>query len=455
MGIRAAWSALFGGGEKSRAADSQLQTALAQLVMRGELPRRGTVEILAAFTQMPWLRSVVGRIAEEVSTAAVWELYDQPEGHPHRQQISEHPLLDLLRDPMPTIPPTATRPELPGIPAHVVWNAACQPIELIGDGFQFIDRNLAGYPARICPIPPHWIRWTPFDGSPFFEMQHNAFSRRMPNRDVLWFRTPDPLNPYGRGAGIASSLADELDTDEYAAKAVKAFFYNGTVPDFLISAMGADEATLDRMRAKWKDAYSGPKRSHSAHFSGKDIKVTRLDTTFKDMDLVALRRWQRDVVCQTFGVPPEVFGILESSNRATIDAAYYLFSKSVLLPRLLLLRDELQQKLVPQFGERVYLGVKSPVPDDRDLTLRAIATAPRAFTVGDVRKVVGLLPCARDSEILGTAPINAGPTNLPAGKSAPAAALAALLEDFDARLRCVSDADPLARLEAAKRLEQK
>jgi hypothetical protein len=36
---------------------------------------------------------------------------------------------------------------------------------------------------------------------------------------------------------------------------------------------------------------------------------------------------------QVYGIPPEKLGIVENSNRSTIDSADYLFAKSILVPQ--------------------------------------------------------------------------------------------------------------------------
>ena len=40
----------------------------------------------------------------------------------------------------------------------------------------------------------------------------------------------NPLDPFMRGLGVAESVADEVEIDEYAAKFQKRFFYNDATP---------------------------------------------------------------------------------------------------------------------------------------------------------------------------------------------------------------------------------
>jgi HK97 family phage portal protein len=413
MGIGSKWRALWGRGEtreEDKAAADALSAALGRLlVSRGETPRRGSAELLKSFAESPWIRGVVGRISWEVASATRWELYDRPEGDRQRKQLPfNHPLLKLLRRPSSRLSP------------RLMWATAQSHIELCGEAFLMLDRNAAGVPVELTPAAPTWILETASDLRPYFRVANELYHRVVDVADMLWLKDLNPERPYGRGAGTAGALADEIDTDESAAKQTKAFFQNGGLPDALVSISGITADQAKTLKEDWVSKYAGPRKSHQAHFTGQAIDVKRLDTTFKDQDLVSLRKHERDTIVQVWGIPPEVFGILENSNRATVDAAYYLFARAVLVPRLRLITDELQRRLVPEFerafpeyGEEIYLGFASPIPEDRDYFVRAVATAPAAFRAGEVRFSAGLQPDPEiDRNILGGGGV-ATPSQLP------------------------------------------
>ena len=47
-----------------------------------------------------------------------------------------------------------------------------------------------------------------------------------------------------------------------------------------------------------------------------------------ELDFVESRKFLRDSANQHFHIPPEIMGILENSNRSTIDSAFYLLNKN-------------------------------------------------------------------------------------------------------------------------------
>lgn len=369
---------------------------------------------------MPALRAPVARISEDFASALVWELFDKPRGHPDRKQIHDDPILDLLRSPHLEIEPFS------------FWRLIQIWRELAGEAFIAVD-TFAGRPSRLTPIAPHWITSTPTAERPTFQTCMRAASGmiEIPSQNVIWLRDLDPMDPFGRGSGVAASLVDELDTDEYAAQYVRAWFQNGGVPDYIISAKGARKEDVEAAREKWEARYRGPKSAHQTHWASGELAVHEIGHTFKDQELNELRRSIRDRCNQTWGLPPEKLGIIENSNRTTIEAAEYFSARSLLVPRMETLCGQFQLRLIPMYGRKDrFLSFKSPVPDDLDRTLRAMAVFPPAFDTGELRGVAGMLPGPRANEPLTAGSAVATETQLPKGRIAgdPAWTASARLE---------------------------
>lgn len=85
----------------------------------------------------------------------------------------------------------------------------------------------------------------------------------------------NPLDPYKRGLGAAESLADEIETDEYAAKFQKKFFYNDATPTTLISMPGSSKDQRDRFRSEWNERFRGPFNSHGIATVDGNVTVTK------------------------------------------------------------------------------------------------------------------------------------------------------------------------------------
>ena len=373
----------------------------------GMPPQRGTVDFLRAYSQMPWLRAVTSRVGTATASAE-WQLFvvrkkGERARRPTRiqramslksrqllmkeaaekdelEQIADHPLLDLLH---------SANEFHTGFSARKITQLH---IDLVGDAFWLKERDAGGMITAIWPIPPHWIAATPTPAFRFFRVNFRAWRGNIPDTEFVWFSDPDPMNPYARGSGAAMALGDELDTDEYAARMVKAFFYNSARPDLIISPKGGGnlrDASIKRLEEDWMAKNQGFFRSWKPYFLTREVDIKELDHNFRSLTLVQLREFERNVVMQQYGVPPEILGVLESSNRATIDAADYFMGKYVIEPRLEFQRAIMQERLVPEFDERLILDYVSPVAEDREHFLKVATVAPWSLTTDEWREMSG------------------------------------------------------------------
>ena len=397
----------------------------------GAPPTRGTQAHLQGYSSMPWVRAVAGRVGYSVS-ATTWRLYAnkapikngqkrlcqacdlsergccvqhaakqrtdiQFAGAETRKQligqikdtgelteITSHPMLDLLNN---------------GNILHSgmeLRKIAQIHRDLVGETFWLKERGALKKPTAMWPIPPQWIISTPTPSSQEFRVSFRGWQGYIPATEILWFKDSDPAMPYWRGSGTAQALSDELETDEYAAKHLKQFFYNHARPDVIISpkgdlnSFGAGE--MDRLDESWNQQHGGFWRAFKPMFSSRPLEVTSFPQNFQHLQLSDLRKSVRDICLQVWGVPPEILGILEHSNRATIDAADYLFSKWVIVPRLEAWRLDYQRQLVPEFDERLIVDYDSPVQEDTAFRGTIMSQAPWAFEADEIREVAGLAP---------------------------------------------------------------
>lgn len=394
----------------------------------GQPPKRGTRELLQAYNEMPWLRAVVNKVGRSVASTT-WQLYVVRRGNKAvrtakiqradydvRQkllaacrkqaelvEIEAHPLLDLLDN---------ANLFLTGLTARHLTQVY---LDLAGEAFWLKERNGAGKPVAFWPLPPDWVISTPTPAHPFFRVSFRAWQGEIPDTEILWMADPDPANPYGRGSGMAGVLADELETDEYAAKHTKSWFYNRARPDLVISGDGLTPADTARLEEDWLRKTQGFWKAFRPYFLSRKVDIQTLSQTFENMQLVDLRKYERDTIIQVYGVPPEILGIIENSNRATIEAADYLFAKWVVHPRLEFLRAQLQERLVPEFDDRLILDYESPVAEDKEYNLKAAQAAPWALTIDEWRAIHGMEPLPDGRGQVFMLPFNLYPSRDPGG----------------------------------------
>ena len=380
----------------------------------GEPPKRQGKQHLDTYNIMPWARAPVARIASSVSMLH-WRLYykvgkdefDRP--RPVRdarlqrmaliqrksaivqgidqgklKEVEDHILLDALYKGSAMLSGQTT------------WKISDAHIGLVGETFWLKERNSVGAPIAYWPIPAYWVIDTPSPAFRFFKVSFRAWQGYVPDTEMAWFKDPDPVFPYGRGSGVAQVLADEYESDEYASRHIKQFFFNRAKPDFMVFPKGEmnnmSEEQAKLLERKWLDQHQGFHRHSRPQFLSREVGVHEFTQNFQHLQLNELRNHSRDTALQTHNINPEILGVIENSNRSTIDGAFYAFHKLCVEPRAEFWRSELQQKIIPDYDPRLIIDYDSPVQEDREFMLKAYQAKPSTITVDEWRKMQGLPP---------------------------------------------------------------
>lgn len=386
-------------------------------------PRRATAQLLRSYGGVPRFRAPIKKIAQSVAavpwkaarlprsmtqreredrlrmlraacstgglharTAAVKSLFD-------RNELEEipggHLVLDLLNAPVKD--PETEQIYLTGSDVRFVMQGL---LDVVGNVYLVLMRNERGLPVQLWPMPPHWLDKGPTRDRPTYTFD-NGCGRRMtyPAQDVIHMKDVDLVDPYGAGLGTGASLATELDIGEYSAQTLASHFFNGAMPEAIVSFLGMDAAAVKAQKSNWLAQHRGIGKSAIPQFTNADVKINQLSPTVIDMGVNEIRNEVADTCRETFGVPPEMLGNIENSNRATIDAAELIYSRYVLEPRLGLIEEHMNMNLLPRVDPNsgVIVYFVSPVPEDRQFLKELLASAPQAFEINDVRKI-GNLP---------------------------------------------------------------
>lgn len=398
----------------NRAPKASPELGVGQFIHRQQRPpTRDQAGILQSFSKNPRLYSVASRVADGVATPQ-WRAYkadrsvyrdfrgrDEYERREIKQDLTEVSNSQTL---------ALWNRSSPDLTSHQIRRLIQLSLDLSGDSYSILEPNALGLPGFIYPLNPCWV--LPPNGRALINGERNFLingggftSKNYPASQILAIRLPDPNDPYGRGAGVGTSLANEIDVDEYAAQTAAAKFFNGGMPDWFIKLEGLGEKEIQAYQQKFEDDFRGPtKRGKLKFTNAKGLEAVKLDQSIVDMDLVELRRFAAEVIRESFGVPPEILGNVTNSNRATISAAYFLFATLCLVPRLRVIEDAINQCLAPLFGEEeaIFITYDSPVPEDAESEAEMVKSLPKAFTVNEIRSKGGADPIEEGGDDLYT-----------------------------------------------------
>lgn len=351
-------------------------------------PDRNTQEFLETYAHSPRLAPVT-KIATDLSNVP-GKLYRVDPATGDKDEINDHPFLDFMRRPNP----------LPFMTPSALWKVHETYLLMKGEGAAIIERDPAGYPSELWPVPPHWMIDIPRLDFPFYTIRsRDGLQMPVPAEDVFIVRQLNPLDPYGRGLGDAEAVADEIETDEYMAKWAKKFFYNDATPPVLMSAPGITKDEYDRFQAAWNDRHRGVGNAHKMGIIPRDVTVNKLVDSQREMDFTESRKDLRDGVNAHFGVPPEILGIVENSNRATATQAKIIYAENVLTPRLLARQDAINLQLLPAWGEGLLWEYDDIVPEDTEFRLEMsnAGLSGSALLVDEWREQQGFDPLPDDA----------------------------------------------------------
>ena len=318
-------------------------------------PSMNTAEWLEMFSKSPRL-SVVEKIATDLASLSGHLYRVNPDGS--ETEITKHPFLDFMAHPNPLYEMTSA----------AMWRLNEIYLMLVGESFFLIERDENDRPVELWNVPPHWVKMTPYLGNPgYLITSPTGLTMTVPVEDMFVMKHLNPLDPFMRGLGVAESIADEIEIDEFSAQFQKRFFYNDGTPSLLFLMPDASENQRDSFMARWNKRHRGVENSHKAAALTGNVDIKTFGSKdIRELGFVESRIAIRDAVLEHFGMPREIMGITENSNRSTADAAQYIYAKNVLTPKIGAREEAVNKQLLPLFGNNLVWRYDPVIPYDKE-----------------------------------------------------------------------------------------
>lgn len=377
------------------AADAQKSADIGQLlsppgVFSGMIPPdRKAAELLQSSTG--WVYACAGVIADEIAAVKV-RLYRQRNGD--IEEIEDHPALDILH----RANDFTTKFDL-------FWLTG-QYLELTGEAPWFLQFN-GTVPSQILLLRPDRLEVTPgTDGQSIiagYSYLVNGVKHNLESQEVVFLRYPDPDRQF-RGRGPLQAAARTVDLEDYSEEYNRRFFYNSARPDGVLSTeqkLGRDQ--LEKLERRLSQKYKGIGNSHKTLILEKGLKWEPMALSQKDMEFLEQAKFSRDKILGIFRVPKTVLGLTEEVNRATAEAADYVFAKRTVKPKLERIIQQLNEFLLPLFPgtEDMFYDFDSPVPKDEaaSLEFKKAALTQGWLSINEVRALDGYEPVEGGDEL--------------------------------------------------------
>lgn len=242
--------------------------------------------------------------------------------------------------------------------------------------------------------------------------QENGFS------DVKHVKLWNPLDDY-YGCSPLSAAAVEVDQHNLSSKHNINLLNNGARPSGAVVFKPKDEAGMSmnltesqrqQLLTDLNNRFSGTSNAGRPLLLEGDFDWKEMGLSPKDMDFINLKNQSATDIALCFGVPSQLVGVPDAQTYANVAEARLALYEETIIPHLKLIQSDLNEWLVPQFGEGlefVYDIDKIPaLSERRKKVYENVTSAVREgiLTRNEAREQLGLSPIdgADDLYISGT-----------------------------------------------------
>jgi len=307
-------------------------------------------------------------------------------------EIKEHELLELLY----RMNPYMNKDE-------VIFTEKLHELT-IGDAAWYLARknreNPKEKPSEIWPLRSDWLsikQGKLAEGGNFiayyvYKIPGEEEQIFLPH-EILLIKRPNPEDPY-RGMSVIKAAAITIDIDNFATNWNRNFFWNSARPDAILhTEQRLSNEVIKRLKNQFRSEYGGLSNSMKLMILENGLDYKPFQSTVKDMDFLEQQKWTRDKMIAMFGNTKMALGITEDVNRANADVGEYIQEKKTTEPEMQTLVNYLNEFLVPLYGDNLFLGFVSTVPESQELMNNELdKLTNKVYTVNESRAKKGLDP---------------------------------------------------------------
>jgi len=299
-------------------------------------------------------------------------------------EIDNSPVLDLLARPNPMMS------------GFEFLEATQTFIELSGNAYWVKLRAKTGNQVmQLWPLRPDWVEIKlASDGTvESYIYRTGATAQVLPAQDVIHFKETNPRSSI-YGMPVTKPAMDIISNLVYSTRWNKNFFYNNARPDFwIISKSKVPKEEKEELKKRMRDDYGGIKNAHKFGFLEGDAQIVEMNKTMREMEFSQLTASMIEQILGAFGVGKAIIG-MQGMNRAEAEAQIYTFLSLTIEPKMKKLAGRLNEFLVSEFSDDLFLDYDDPTPEDREkvTTEYASALSNNWMVINEVREKEGLSP---------------------------------------------------------------
>lgn len=208
-----------------------------------------------------------------------------------------------------------------------------------GRAIAVINRDkFTGQPISLTQVVSSRIRLLTVDGIPVVEVEGTPYNWD----DVLMIQETGGRSPIELHA---QTLGMTKQVEKYGAD----FFKGGHMLGVLSSDSSLTNDQLRDLQRAWQTT-----EKNGVKILPVGMKYTPISLPPEQTQFLTTRKYQDEVICTIFGVPPRVVGVNTQDTKTNGEEQARNFAQRTILPRTEAIRQEIERKLLPSFERSQY-----------------------------------------------------------------------------------------------------
>jgi HK97 family phage portal protein len=254
------------------------------------------------------------------------------------EEVTDHPLLDLLNHPTPAGV---------SLSSYDLLELTHTYLEVHGVAYWQLEMGPLGIPQHIWVLPSQNVSPRRDPGSAklvdFYEYRSAHATQQFSPEEIVFFRYPDPRNPYLGGISPLRAAYEQVTQTSAYAATKNAIYDNQGIPSVILSpkeTIGEEER--DRLEAQYTSRFrrGGAGRVMVAD---SDVKLQFVQHSLGDLASLAELGATKELICNAFHVPIAFF--TANTNLANLQASQAQHMANAIDPRLTRRDEKLNEEV--------------------------------------------------------------------------------------------------------------
>ena len=343
------------------------------------------------YERQPWVRVCVDKRANAVARLPVdvWDVNGSTRTLDTRSQYAQ-----LIAN------PCLQTSQLPYMDPFRFWHWVQTTIDIYGETYLAMVRDKNDMPYACMPMHPSRvaIKRDPDTGVYTYYFQAgsgiNTELVRFDQRDIVPFRL---FNPRGleRGFSRLVAIQSTIFSEDSSRNAVSSMWKNGGRPNLVLETPNRlSDVGARRLKTAFDQAHAGSSNVGKTLVLEDGVTAKPFQVTAVDLELIEMRKMNREEVAAVFDIAPTLIGILEHATFSNITEQMRAFYRDTMAPPIELIQSVMDTYVGSNWSRKniMRFATDEVMRGDYEMRMEAAhkGVSVAAITPNEARELLGL-----------------------------------------------------------------